>query len=244
MVLLFCVFMFFAYHAFKYRNPYKLYMCFGRKGSGKTTLMTKLALQYQKKGWNVFCDREIPGCIQFETEDFGRYQFPPNSLILVDEVGLVWDNRNFKNFPEHVKVYFKYQRQYQHVVYLFSQSFDIDKKIRDLTDHLYIVQNFFNCFSIARRVTKSLTVVHADKSSQGESKIVDDYNIDSLLFAPSAQSALHTYQNMQNISKALTLPSSHPLRVPPPGLPALSKRQTLVGAAKERQEMLRFWKKH
>lgn len=49
MVLLFCVFMFFAYHAFKYRNPYKLYMCFGRKGSGKTTLMTKLALQYQKR---------------------------------------------------------------------------------------------------------------------------------------------------------------------------------------------------
>ena len=59
MVLLFCVFMFFAYHAFKYRNPYKLYMCFGRKGSGKTTLMTKLGLQYQKKGWNVFYDREI-----------------------------------------------------------------------------------------------------------------------------------------------------------------------------------------
>ena len=102
---------------------------------------------------------------------------------MVDEVGLIWDNRNFKSFPEHVKVYFKYQRQYRNVVYLFSQSFDVDKKIRDLTDHLYIVQNLFNCFSIARRVTKKITVVHADKSAQGESKIVDDYNIDSLLFA-------------------------------------------------------------
>lgn len=179
----FGLFLWIIYHVIKYRNPYKLYMCFGKKGSGKTTLMTKLCLQYKKKGWNVFCDREIPGAIVFPTQEFGKYQFPPNSLILVDEVGLVWDNRNFKSFPEHVKVYFKYQRQYRHVVYLFSQSFDVDKKIRDLTDHLYIVQNYFNCFSIARRVTKFLTVVHASNSAQGESKIVDDYKIDSLWFA-------------------------------------------------------------
>ena len=41
---------FFAYHVIKYRNPYKLYMVFGKKGSGKTTYMTKLAITYQKKG--------------------------------------------------------------------------------------------------------------------------------------------------------------------------------------------------
>lgn len=178
------IFLFLTYHVVKYRNPYKLYMVFGKKGSGKTTLMTKLALQYKKKGWSVYADRYIPGCYYFDTADFGKVRFPENSLVLIDEVGLVWDNRNFKSFPEHVKVYFKYQRQYKNVVYLFSQAFDIDKKIRDLTDHLYVVSNFFNCFSIARRVTKKLVVVHADKSAQGESKIVDDYNIDSLLLAP------------------------------------------------------------
>lgn len=181
-IVLFGVFM--GYHIIKYRNPYKLYMVFGKKGSGKTTLMTKLALKAQKKGWQVYCDREIPGCYLFRTADFGRIRFPDNSLILIDEVGLVWDNRNYKNFPEHVKTYFKYQRQYRNTVYLFSQSFDVDKKIRDLTDHLYIVSNLFNCFSVARRVTKKITIVHADRSSQGESKIADDYNIDSLLLAP------------------------------------------------------------
>ena len=176
--------LFVGYHLIKYRNPYKLYMVFGKKGSGKTTLMTKLALQAQKKGWRVYCDREIPGCYLFDTKDFGKICFPPNSLVLIDEVGLVWDNRNFKSFPEHVKVYFKYQRQYRNKVYLFSQSFDVDKKIRDLTDHLYIVQIMFNFLSVARRVTKRIVVVHADKSAQGESKIVDDYNIDSILVAP------------------------------------------------------------
>lgn len=175
------VFLWFCRLYIKYRNNYKLYMVFGKKGSGKTTLMVKLCLQYRKKGWHVYCDRHIPGATYFETDDFGKIGFPPNSLILIDEVGLVWDNRDFKKFPKEVKEFFKYQRQYRCVCYLFSQAFDIDKKIRDLTDHLYVVSNFMNVFSIARRVTKRLVVVHADKSAQGESKIVDDYNIDSLL---------------------------------------------------------------
>ena len=42
----------------------------------------------------------------------------------------------------------------------------------------------FNFLSVARRVTKRIVVVHADKSAQGESKIVDDYNIDSIFLAP------------------------------------------------------------
>ena len=49
------VFIFIAFHVVVYRNPYKLYMVFGKKGSGKTTLMTKLAIQYQK-----ISGRDIP----------------------------------------------------------------------------------------------------------------------------------------------------------------------------------------
>ncbi len=52
---------FFAYHFFKYRNPYKLFMVFGKKGSGKTTLMCKMALKYRKKGWHVYSNVHIPG---------------------------------------------------------------------------------------------------------------------------------------------------------------------------------------
>lgn len=174
---------FIGYHVIKYRNPYKLYMVFGRKGSGKTTLMNKLAQQYLKKGWSVYSNSDIPGCYQFDIKDFGLVMFPENSLILIDEVNLIWDNRDFKSFPKHVAKYFRLQRQYKHTVYLFSQTFDTDKKIRDLCDHLYLVQNFMNCFSVARRVTKHITIVHADKSAQGESKIVDDYKIDPLIAA-------------------------------------------------------------
>ena len=62
-----CAFiLFIGYHVIKYRNPYKLYMVFGRKGSGKTTLMNKLAQQYLKKGWSVYSNSDIPGCYQFD----------------------------------------------------------------------------------------------------------------------------------------------------------------------------------
>ena len=235
---------FLIYTAWRYRNPYKLYMVFGKKGSGKTTLMIKLSIRYRKHGWKVYSDREIPGCYLFDIADFGKVQFPPDSLILVDEVGLIWDNRNFKNFPEHVKRYFKYQRQYRNVVYLFSQSFDVDKKIRDLTDHLYIVSNVLNCFSIARRVTKKITVVHADKSAQGESKIVDDYNIDSIWMCMFG-SMIVTY-----IPKYVKYFKSYD----PPQLPGLTgdafpdfpRRKPVLSfrsSFQEARRVLRFWKK-
>lgn len=120
---------FIAYHLIRYRNPYKLYMVFGKKGSGKSTLMVKLAIKYRKKGFNVYCNTLIPGTYYIDTEDIGLVDIPPNSVLMIDEVGMIWDNRDFKNFKNYIRDYFKLQRHYRHVVYLFSQSFDIDKKL-------------------------------------------------------------------------------------------------------------------
>lgn len=173
---------FWGYHLVKYRNPYKLFMVFGKKGSGKSTLMCKLALKYSKKGYTVFCNSYIPGTYYFDAVDVGFYHFPGNSVLLIDEVGMIWDNRDFKSFKKEVRDYFKLQRHYKHVVFLFSQTFDVDKKLRDLTDNMYLITNFLNCFSIARRITKTITITHGDKNGSGESKLIDDYHFDPLLF--------------------------------------------------------------
>ena len=151
------IFFWILYHVWKYRNPYKLIMVFGKKGSGKSTLQAKLSLQYNRKGWKVFCSTPgIPGTYYFDTSQVGISSFPPNSVILVDEVGMVWDNRDFKNFKTHTRDYFKLQRHYRNIVYLFSQSFDVDKKIRDLTDRMYLTKNFFNCFPLPAVLIKGL----------------------------------------------------------------------------------------
>lgn len=173
---------FFGYHLVKYRNPYKLFMVFGKKGSGKSTLMCKLALKYAKKGYTVYSNTYIPGTYQIENSDVGYFHFNHDSVVLIDEVGMVWDNRDYKNFQKPVRNYFKLQRHYKHIVFLFSQSFDVDKKLRDLTDSMYLITNFMNCFSFARRINKLITISHGDKNSTGESKLIDDYRFDPLIF--------------------------------------------------------------
>lgn len=161
-----------AYYAIKFRNPYKLLMVFGAKGSGKTTLLTKLAYQHARKKWNVYSTVPVPGAHLIQPEDIGHAAIPSHSVIFVDEVGLIWHNRDYKNFDKSLIEYFKLQRHYGHKIYLFSQAWDIDKVLRNLTDKLYIVDCYFSCISIARRIKHKLCVVHPTGDS--ESRIADD----------------------------------------------------------------------
>lgn len=164
----------------KYANPYKLIMIFGKKGSGKSTLIAKLALQHLKKGWLVYSsiDLHIDGVRIFNVQDIGKMVFPEKSVVFIDEVGMIWDNRDFKNFRNDVRDYFKLQRHYKNKVYLFSQSFDIDVKLRNLTDQIFITTCHMNVFSIARRVSRKLVVVEPTADSEG--RIADGYELDPL----------------------------------------------------------------
>lgn len=163
----------------KYRNPYKLIMIFGKKGSGKSTTLTKLALKYLDKGWNVYSTEPVPGSFQVKPEQIGFVQFLPHSVLLIDEVGMIWDNRNFKSFKPEVRDFFKLQRHYKIRIYLFSQSFDIDKKLRDLTDEMYLMKCFFNVFSYGKKINRRIVLTKS--TSEAPSTISEDLVFDSLL---------------------------------------------------------------
>lgn len=180
-ILLFCVGCMGIYHFLtrKYLNPYKLVMIFGKKGSGKSTLLTKYALTYLQKGFTVYSTEKIPGVRLIAPEDIGYYELEEDSVLLVDEVGMIWDNRNFKNFSVEVRDWFKLQRHRRVRVFLFSQTFDVDKKIRDLTDEMYLVEKKFRVFSYAKRILKR-TVLNKS-SAEAPSKIDEDLVFDSLL---------------------------------------------------------------
>lgn len=159
----------------KFRNPYKLYMVFGKKGSGKSTYLTMLSIKYAKKGRPVYSTLNVPYAYKLDIDDIGHKSFPENSVLLIDEVGMIWDNRNFKNFKPEVRDYFKLQRHYKHTVYLFSQSFDIDLKLRTLTDKMFLLVNPFGWFSYIRTITRSIKVTEAN--SQAESRIADQLHM-------------------------------------------------------------------
>lgn len=211
----------------KYKNPYKLYMVFGKKGSGKSTLLVKLAYTHIKKGWTVYCTEplNIAGIRQFNVSDIGVKQFDSHSLVLIDEVGMIWDNRDFKSFATSVRDWFKLQRHYKCKVYLFSQSFDVDKKLRDLTDGLYLCQSFARVFSWAKRIHRSVVLTKSE--ADRESRISEDLRFDTLLAWPFGSRILtyipryapyfdsHCVRQMPSMpySVAPLSPINHPFRV-------------------------------
>lgn len=169
-LIIFAVTWFFGGNSF-----YQLIMIFGKKGSGKSSYIAKHALKFRKKGYVVYSNihLNIDGVRFYNPSDIGLYSFEPNSIVFCDEVGLIWHNRDFKNFKKCVMEWFKYQRQYKIRMYLFSQSFDVDKVLRDLTDSIYLISRIGK-FSILRPVSKSVTV---STDSEGQGRLADTYKI-------------------------------------------------------------------
>lgn len=164
----------------KFINPYKLYMVIGKKGSGKSTMLVRLAYQHLRSGWTVYTTDYLPGCFHVDYKDIGFFDLPAGSVLLVDEVGMVWDNRKYKTFPDELRDWFKFQRHEGVKVYLFSQTFDVDKKIRDLVDNMYLVENKARVFAYAKRILKKPCLVKP--ASDGPARLDEELKFDSLFW--------------------------------------------------------------
>ena len=162
-------------------NPYKLVFVFGKKGSGKYTLIQKLSNQYYKRGWTVYSTEESlnPHILPVDPRQLYNINFPEHSAIFIDEVSLIWDNRDFKTMDKKIIEWFRYQRHHKCRVFLFSQSFDIDKKLRDLTDEMYLVEKYFRVFVRAKRILRKPVVVHP--SADAPARIDEDLIVDGPL---------------------------------------------------------------
>lgn len=164
----------------KFVNPYKLIFLFGKKGSGKSTLLTKIGYKYDRKGWTVYTTEKLPGLHDLsDPKQIFDIDFPERSCILIDEVSLIWDNRNFKNMDPKVVEWFRYQRHHKCRVYFFSQTFDIDKKLRDLADEMYLVEKYLRVFVVAKHIVRKPVVVHPGPDSPA--RIDDDMIVDGPL---------------------------------------------------------------
>lgn len=166
----------------KYLNPFKFTMVVGKKGSGKTTWMVQLIYRYLKRGWIVYANIDVPGVRMFDPRQIGRYTFPTRSVVFIDEANLFWDNRQWKNVAVELIEWFRYQRQYKVRLYMFSQTFDIDRKLRSLCDDLYLVKNVARVFAWAKRIRKWPDLKQAEGES--EARIVDMIQYDLLLLWP------------------------------------------------------------
>jgi hypothetical protein len=169
------VFGFLLYCSRKYNNPNKLIFIFGKKGAGKSTYMIFLMLKHLRHGWNVYtnmADVNIPGVRIMDVKQLITCIPDPHSVLFIDEGGLIWDNRGFKNFDKGYTEFFKLQRKYKCKVYINSQDFDIDKKIRQLTDSMILMTSIAGCIGVIRPIVRKVALVEA--SAAGESRIADN----------------------------------------------------------------------
>lgn len=164
----------------EYVNPYPLIFVFAKKGQGKSTYLAKMAVQHLRKGWTVYSTEPIPGTIQIRISDLCNIALEPSSLLLIDEVSLIWHNRDFKSMPKSTIEWFKLQRHRKIKVIMCSQTWDVDKAIRNLCDELWILRKSFRVFSYGKRILRQMDIIEAQGDS--ESRIVENLKYDSLLF--------------------------------------------------------------
>lgn len=168
---------------------------FGVPGCGKTTLATKKARKINKmikrdeKRVKMGLNRKCPykyvltnfnckGCYKIDFSDIGVYDIQECAIIL-DELTIDADNRDFKNFQRSSVEGFIYHRHYFNDIFYYTQNYNaVDKKIRDLTHTLYFVKKsylpFFNLFTKARRIFRTIDINEHTK------EIVNGYRFPNL----------------------------------------------------------------
>ena len=126
----------------RFSNKCGIQIFFGMIGSGKTTFAASIARKALKHHIRVFSNMPIKGAYKLDLADLGHYDMD-NSILLIDEAGIDFDNREFsKNFKDKKRLeFFKLIRHCHSAIYLFSQSWsDMDCKIRNLAGKYWYVK--------------------------------------------------------------------------------------------------------
>ena len=129
---------------------------FGLPGSGKSLTLSYIAYRAvngKSINWHglylstakyarIYTNFPFEGAYKLDFETLGKADYN-NCLMLIDEIQLFADSRNFKTFGDNLKYFFSMHRHDKIDIVYASQSFDnVDKRIRSLTDRLYYVDKF------------------------------------------------------------------------------------------------------
>jgi len=170
---------------------------FGIPGSGKSTIAALIAKKtMKKKKRRVLSNFAIKGTYVLNKDDIGVYDMS-NSLLIVDEAGVDYDNRNWKNNLNPNQVYFyKHYRHYNCDIVMFSQSIDIDIKLRNLADKYRIVKKSLIPFFVKTKLIKKKIDINKETG-----EIIDRYSFvifsTKRYFSPKAWKLFNSYQRRE-----------------------------------------------
>lgn len=223
--------MYWFYWAMRMRNFWRFIIVVGKMGSGKTTLLTKDAYKYKnkkqliwndnsnKKFWkfekvnlNIYSNSEIKGIDYkpFNPIKLGcGFEPEPYSVLFIDEASIFWSNRKFKTIKEDTLTYMKQLRKNRVRIYLYSQSFNVDKVMRDLCQEMWLCKSLLITWTVSRRILKAPTI--KESALDCESQLVDNIKFapiwmlgnTKVTWIPHWIKKFNTYQKHQNATDYL-----------------------------------------
>lgn len=123
-----------------------------RAVSGKSINFKTLSLGTLKRYKYVYTNFSCKGCYKLDYEKLGISNYT-DCLILVDEIMLLSDSRDYKKFTDSLKFFYSEHRKSNCDFLYASQSYDdVDRKIRTRTQRLYYIDNWFFDFARVRQI--------------------------------------------------------------------------------------------
>ena len=88
----------------------------------------------------IYSNFELSGAYKLDYGTLGKCKYE-NCLILIDEIMMYSDSRDFKTFSSDLKFFFSQHRKFNIDIIWTSQSYDdSDKKIRNLTTNFFLIE--------------------------------------------------------------------------------------------------------
>lgn len=111
----------------------------GAPGYGKSTYLASIVKKSKKKGLNIYSNVYIEGAKMLDLKNDLNFYRMENGIVLVDEAGAEWDNRDWKNFSDRNKRFFQMHRHYNLDIVVSCQNYeDVDAKIKRLTTRILV----------------------------------------------------------------------------------------------------------
>lgn len=114
---------------------------------------------YKKNFYDViYCtDETIQGTVHFDIKTLGKFPPTPNSLFLLDECGILLNNRQWKSLSPEAKEMFALHRHKLVDICACSQTVDIDSSLRNRAEKLFHVFRV-GPFTVLRRIVYQVDV--------------------------------------------------------------------------------------